>query len=104
MISVRAHFFGLMVRCHGILRVCVERGGTTGVSDEEEMDAGKPTLSGPGCTSCGANRNNSGRVPEVVECGRGKEREYVQHRLTARYLRTERERRKSEEADRNTNA
>ena len=63
------------------------------------MDAGRPTLSGPGCTGCGANRNDFGRVSEAIEHERGREREYVQHRLNTRYLCTRKERRNFEDVD-----
>ena len=63
----------------GFPRVCVERGGTMGVSDEEEMDAGRPTLFGSSYTGCGANWNDSGCIPEAIEHEIGREREYMQH-------------------------
>ena len=65
----------LQTRCRGNPLVHIKRGGTTGVSDEEEMDVGKPTLSGPDCTRCGADQSDSGHVPEATEHGRERERE-----------------------------
>ena len=48
--------------------------GNLGVLDEKEMDAGKPTLSGPDCTGCGANRSDSGCALEANEHERERER------------------------------
>ena len=59
------------------MREC-ERGGTSGVSDEEEMDVGKPTLSGPDCTGCGATGailDTYRKLPNTQEI----EREHVRY-------------------------
>ena len=55
-----------------------KRGGTTRVSDEEEMDAGKTTFSGPDCTGCGttgASPDMYRRLPNTRE----RKREYARY-------------------------
>ena len=50
--------------------------------DEEEMDAGKPTFSGPNCTGCSANRGESGYVPEATKHEKERKREGEHARYT----------------------
>ena len=63
--DMKSSFGVVILPCHSFtlsryyVREC-ERGGTSGVSDEEEIDVGKLTLSGPDCTGCGA----TGAIPD----------------------------------------
>ena len=80
-----------------------KRGGTTRVSDEEEMDAGKTTFSGPDCTGCGttgASPDMYRRLPNTRE----RKREYARYTdsMHASYVQKTKER-NAPDTNRDTN-
>ena len=96
--DMKSSFGVVILPCHSFtlsryyVREC-ERGGTSGVSDEEEIDVGKLTLSGPDCTGCGATgaiMDTYRKLPNTRERERERERESYTDSTHAFYVQKQR--------------